>query len=258
MMREADFLSIIVPIAPLLRDPAPDAFMDNELLFGEQVDILDTVEGWHRLRSRTDGYEGFVQSQSVGFLPPPTHVVAIPGSFLYREADLKSPALGRLSFLSSVKVDGKDGKYVRTPQGYLRDVTVKPLGRLVCKSPAEAARLFLNLPYRLGGRSSLGLDCSALVQLAHAACGVALPRDSNPQRDFISRTVLLEDVQEGDLIFSPGHVMLATGRSTVIHANASYMRVTEEPLEAALSRLSPEEREQVVAKPGPLRHHPAL
>ena len=251
-----NFQAVAVPIASLRRNPMSDAALDTELLFGEQVVILQSVGEWHRIRNLADGYEGFLTNGDFGRPTSLTHVVATPGSFVYREADLKSPALMRLSFLSAVEVEEQQGDYLRTSIGYLHRATLKPADAQVAADPVTAARSFLNVPYKWGGRSSLGLDCSALVQLSHAACGVALPRDSGPQRDMVPESLALDAVAAGDLVFSPGHVMLATSRSTVIHASGFHMRVIEESLPTALERLTAQEREQVVAKRGPLRHDP--
>ncbi len=248
--------AIATATAALRAHPAQRAPLETELLYGEHVAVLESRQGWHRVRSLTDGYEGFVTDDSLGDPASPTHVVAAPGSFVYREADLKSPALMRLSFLSAVEVEEQQGDYLRTSNGYLHRATLTLVGEQVAADPVTAARYFLNVPYKWGGRSSLGLDCSALVQLSHAACGVALPRDSGPQRDMVPKSLPLDAVAAGDLVFSPGHVMLATSRSTVIHASGFHMRVVEESLATALGRLTAQEREQAVAKPGPLRHDP--
>ena len=50
------------------------------------------------------------------------------------------------------------------------------------------AERFLNVPYLWGGRTSIGLDCSALVQLSLMAAGIAAPRDTDMQRDELGIT----------------------------------------------------------------------
>ena len=45
-------------------------------------------------------------------------------------------------------------------------------------------------------------------------------------------------LQPGDLIFWKGHVAMATGADTLIHANAHHMAVTEEPVATALARIA--------------------
>ena len=51
------------------------------------------------------------------------------------------------------------------------------------------AERFLGAPYLWGGKTVLGLDCSGLVQVALAACGVACPRDSDMQEEALGIAV---------------------------------------------------------------------
>jgi cell wall-associated NlpC family hydrolase len=232
--------TIKIPLAPLLREPDAHAALDTELLYGERVAVMETRGEWSGIRNETDGYIGWTPSANLGEDTERSHVVSAMGSFMYAQPDLKSAATGPLPFLSRVTVIDEKGDYACIAPGreriWLHKATLSPVGAVIAHDPVEVARRFLGVPYKWGGRSPAGLDCAALVQLSFAACGIALPRDSTPQREFLKKDKPFDAIAAGDLIYTPGHVMLATSPTTVIHANATFMRVTEEKLHDVLNR----------------------
>jgi cell wall-associated NlpC family hydrolase len=63
-----------------------------------------------------------------------------------------------------------------------------------------AARSFIGTPYKYGGTSRAGMDCSGLLINSFRVIDVSLPRSSEGQSK-IGEEVDMKDLQPGDLVF---------------------------------------------------------
>lgn len=90
----------------------------------------------------------------------------------------------------------------------------------------SAVQSAIGTPYRYGGTTTAGFDCSGLMVWAFKQAGVDLPRTSFDQFE-IGADVAKADIQAGDLVFfssagaGASHVGIATGPTTVISATNS-------------------------------------
>lgn len=106
---------------------------------------------------------------------------------------------------------------------------------------AAAAEKYLGVPYKWGGVSKSGVDCSGLVVLAFQdAYGITPPRTTYGQEPWKELTkVSRSDLQSGDLVFWPGHVAIYVGNGKVIHAPGTGKSVKYSDIEYAGPTKSP-------------------
>lgn len=221
--------------APLRRLPRPSAPLDTELLCGEIVRQFEARDGWAWVQSEADGYVGYTLTDALSVtVEPVTYRLCVPRSFVYPRPDLKAPPLGVLSLEAGVVVDGEDAGFLALRTGdYVHAAHLRPVDAPM-SDPVTVALGFLNAPYLWGGRTSLGLDCSALVQLAHLACGVACPRDTDMQEAGFGAPVAFDgdegNLERGDLVFWKRHVGIWIDRDRFLHTNAGDMLTAVAPL----------------------------
>jgi cell wall-associated NlpC family hydrolase len=232
---------IVAPSAPLRRRPAPDAPLDTEALMGEAVRVFEERDGYAWAQLATDGYVGYLPAGVLAAAAPaPTHRVVALRTFVYPGPDLKLPPSSFLSFGATPAAgDASERGFVPLLSGgYVWAGHLAPLAHAEADFVAVAER-FGGTPYLWGGKSSLGLDCSALVQLSLAATGATAPRDSDQQEAGLGHRVSREtgSLRRGDLVFWRGHVGIMRDETTLLHANGWHMAVASEPLAGAEARI---------------------
>jgi cell wall-associated NlpC family hydrolase len=239
--QQDDLREVVDPQAPLRHAPASDAPLDTEALKGERVIVHEmTAEGWCRGELVADGYAGWLPTNALARPgPASTHKVAVPRTLVFPGPDIKLPPIEALSLECRLAVARIEAPFAVTHAGHY--VPARHLAALdvMARDPVAVAERLLDVPYLWGGKTSLGVDCSGLVQIALAACGIKSPRDSAPQERALGAplTTGLSDRRRGDLLFWKGHVALVRDAETLIHANAYHMAVAIEPIAEAVARI---------------------
>ena len=246
LAQAGETLMIGVPSLAIRREPSHLAPLDTEALYGEMVEIIEQAGPHARVRLLTDSYEGWIACDgALRACLPPSHRIAAASLHVLSAPDVKSPALMKLSLGATVSVLDVTDEWcaIILPDdgtGYVPVRSLRPLGSPEADFVGVAERL-IGTPYLWGGRSAAGIDCSALVQIALQASGIACPRDSGPQFDWAraragTLTVDPDQARRGDLGFWPGHVGIFQSADRFLHANAHHHAVASEATSEALPR----------------------
>jgi cell wall-associated NlpC family hydrolase len=228
-----------LPAAGIHAAPDGDAEQMDQLLFGERFDVLEEeAGGWVWGQARRDGYVGFVRQASLATPgPAPSHRISALRTYAFAGPSIKTRASGPYSLNSLVCVEATEGRLAKVAgAGWMAVEHLSPIGDFEA-DPAAVAERHLGAPYLWGGRESLGLDCSGLIQQALFACGRACPRDTD-QQEALGRAISRAEFGRNDLVFWKGHMAMGLDAARIVHANGHHMMTAVEPLDEAIARIS--------------------
>jgi len=240
---EGEVFEISYGVAPMRQEPFSGAMQETEALKGERATIYDrTEEGWAWGQLASDGYVGWLPDLAL-YRPgaEPTHKVTALRTFAFPGPSIKLPPAETLPLGARLAIVREEASFAVTQEGwYVPRRHVAAIDITESDYVAVAER-FVGTPYLWGGRTSLGVDCSGLVQTALAACGIDAPRDSDMQEAALGHAVAISDqpqLQRGDLLFWKGHVAIVRDEGSIVHANAYHMATAVEPVLDAIARIS--------------------
>ena len=213
--------------------------LSTQLLYGEECDVFETKNGWSWIQSRRDNYVGYTPTINLTrkIYKPNSKVISLR-TVIYTKPDIKSVTKGYLSFNSLVEVIKIKGKYSLIKNlGWCPSLDLAKI-KSSKFNHIDLSKQYLDTPYLWGGRDSMGIDCSGLVQNLHQINNRPFPRDTDMQEIFVTNEVKYEkDLKAGDLVFWKGHVAMMIDNSNIIHANAFHMKTAIEPLSTAKKRI---------------------
>lgn len=230
-----------VPVLTADRRGSPAA---SELLPGERFALLDSGHGFAWGYCLHDGYVGHVALDALALAAegdePFSEGMVGPGdALLFAEPRVKAEVIATLPMGSRARWQDHDERFVMLASGPHGGRFLHRRHLLEAGGAADwvgIAEQFLGAPYRWGGRSRAGVDCSGLIQVARMLGGHSCRRDSDMQAADTRSEVPEGNAVRGDIAFWPGHIGVMLDEERLLHANAHWMACVVEPLAVVEAR----------------------
>ncbi len=233
---------VITMIANLHAKPDSASELIDEVLYGMPVQIIEELAtNWVRIETAYR-YEGYCEKKHllIDDLKTSAWVLNAQQVIHQRFADvLYEPKIQSSKMMTLVKGSivqvianealNKEWAAIQLATGELGYIRQQWLHPKVAENSLEehafrenvvqTALSYLATPYRWGGKSPLGIDCSGLCSIAYMLNGVTIFRDAKIVEGFPIKEIAFDGMQKGDLLFFPGHVAMYLGQSLYVHSS---------------------------------------
>ena len=232
---EGQNYQVNVPFVDLLG--APGGERHRQLIYGSKVKYFGETDGWAFIQNAYDNYVGYVPRKTINLDTNKTHIVSAPLSHVFSEPNIKAKNIATLPLAAKVSGKTVENGFLEIELGWIPVRQVK-LKTEFATNPVEVSKLFLNAPYLWGGNTSLGIDCSGLVQVSMLFCGLSCPGDSDQQLAELGQNIDVGTTQEkGDILFWKGHVAICLNSKELIHAYGPEKKVLIMPILKTIKRI---------------------
>ena len=224
----------------VLEKPYRNSNISSQIIYGESFKILSKYKNFYKVKSLYDNYTGFIAKDvKLNKKFNPTHKIKTLKSKIYigSENSKKKPTKMWLPFGSNLELLKKNKNFIM----FEKNKWIK--FNDICSVSSrdinftKIFKLFLNCPYKWGGKTFEGIDCSALVQIYYKYNNKFFPRDTVDQIKKKKGFNTKKNYKKGDVIFWRGHVAVCINSDKLIHAYGPKRKVLIMPIEETILRI---------------------
>ena len=220
-------------IAPLYFEKDTNAVLQDEVLYGMSAAVLHDEGDWLCIET-TYRYRGYIEKKhAVLSNYAPDTVIAANFADVMSEPKVNSiniACIPKGGFIRSLHKEESNFTLVITPDGKEGFIRSDALAPIISKRTANENEFrkavvktgwsYFGTPYRWGGKTPQGIDCSGFCSMCYMLNGELIHRDASIKDEFAVRSIPFSEAKAGDLLFFPGHVALYIGNLRFLHATA--------------------------------------
>ena len=222
------------PFLNIYKLPNIRSEVTSQILYGERFKILSKRKGWIKIKSLYDRYSGFIKDKKYVKELKISHKVSNIQANIFNKPNVRTKK--KLYFGSKLSAIEKKNGFVRFEKN--RWVKLKDIKKIAHKEKdfIKIFKLFLKTKYVWGGKTSKGIDCSALLQIFFYYNNLFYPRDTKDQIKYSTKKKS-KKFKKGDIIFWEGHVAICINSKQLIHAYGPEKRVIIMPITKTIKRI---------------------
>ena len=218
--------------------PFVNSEVTSQILYGEKFKILLMIKNWVKIKTSFDRYIGYIKNDDFIRSFKPTHKIYIPKSKIFTNIRSKFVETKNYLYFSTeiINLETKK-KFIRFGKNnWIKKKDLRKINHIE-KNYKKIFKSFLKKKYLWGGKSSDGIDCSALIQVFFKYNNKFFPRDTKDQMKFCKNKIN-KNFKSGDIIFWRGHVGLCLNNKKFIHAYGPRKKVLIMPINYAINLIA--------------------
>ena len=205
-------------VANVYFKPSSNSEVVSQILYGEKFKILLKKKKYLKIKTHYDNYIGYIKKDKFLENFKPSHKISKIKSRIFFKRDKRFLSSNHyLYYGSGVCKRNENKKYIEFEKNkWIKKSDVKNINHYE-KNYIKIFKFFLNTKYLWGGKTCVGIDCSALIQIYFYYNRIFFPRDTKDQIRFCKRKRGRNQLK-GDIVFWKGHVGICLNKSRFIHA----------------------------------------
>ncbi|MDC3117664.1 C40 family peptidase [Candidatus Pelagibacter sp.] len=205
-------------VANIYFKPSPNSEVVSQILYGEKFKILLKRKKYIKIKTHYDNYIGYIKKDKFLENFKPSHKISkIKSRIFFKRNKSFLSSNHYLYYGSGVCKRNENKKYIEFEKNkWIKKTDIKNIDHYE-KNYIKIFKFFLKTKYLWGGKTCVGIDCSALIQIYFYYNRIFFPRDTKDQIRFCKRK-RSKNRLKGDIVFWKGHVGICLNKSRFIHA----------------------------------------
>ena len=218
------------PCINIYERPSTNSKISSQIIYGEKFKVLRKIKSFLKIRTSYDRYTGYIKNKKFIKKFKPTHKVKALKTRIYKSNSF-------LPFSSEIEIIKKKKNYAMFEKNkWVKQKDITHINKKE-KNFAKIFKSYLNCKYKWGGKTHLGIDCSALIQLFYKFNKRFFPRDTIDQISYKKGNKTKKKFKLGDIIYWKGHVAVCINSKELIHAYGPEKKVIIMPINETIKRI---------------------
>ena len=224
------------PVENIRLKPISNSEVSSQILYGEKFNILLRKKGWIKIKTNYDNYTGYIKENKFPRKFNPTRKIFKLKSRVFRKQGNKFLKTNNFLFFGSgLSIKDKNKSFLKFEKNkWIKKSDTKQINHFE-KNLTKIFKSFLNVKYLWGGKTSNGIDCSALIQIFFYYNRIFFPRDSKDQIKYCKKNT--KKINKNKIIFWKGHVAYCLNKQKLIHAYGPRKKVVIMNIDKTINKI---------------------